>query len=70
MQKRLKVSEAAKELGMSAMALRFALRKGKFDQFGEAWKNEEKWTYYINPHQFYKYIGKNFEDSSKGLEND
>ena len=40
MEKRMTVAAAAKELGMSAMALRFALRKGKFSQFGEAWKNE------------------------------
>jgi hypothetical protein len=70
MEKRMTVAAAAKELGMSAMALRFALRKGKFSQFGEAWKNEEKWTYYINPYQFYKYIGKDIDGTAKGKEID
>jgi len=58
MDKRITVAAAAKELGMSASALRVAFQKGKFQQFGQAWQNDEKWTYYINAHQFYKYIGK------------
>jgi len=52
------VSEAAKKLGMSAQGLRIALQRGKFNQFGEAWKNDEKWTYYINRNRLEEYIKK------------
>ena len=50
------VSEAAKQLGMSAQGLRIALQRGKFSQFGEAWKNDEKWTYYINRNRLEQYL--------------
>lgn len=51
------VSEAAKQLGMSAQGLRIALQRGKFTYFGEAWKNDEKWSYYINRNRLEEYIG-------------
>lgn len=53
---RMTVAEAAKKLEMSPMALRIALRQGKFSQFGEAWKNDEKWTYYINRARLEQYL--------------
>jgi putative salt-induced outer membrane protein YdiY len=64
MEKRITVAEAAKELGMSAQALRFDLQDGKFP-FGHARKKDERYSYYINPHQFYKYIGKKLGVTSK-----
>ncbi|TAH62234.1 MAG: hypothetical protein EWM50_05525 [Gottschalkiaceae bacterium] len=45
---KITIDEAAKMLEITPMGLRLALRQGKFKEFGEAWKNEEKWTYYIN----------------------
>lgn len=50
------VEKAAKMLGISPMGLRIALRQGKFSSFGEAWKNEEKWTYYINKERLENYV--------------
>ena len=50
------VSESAKKLGMSAQGLRIALQRGRFSQFGEAWKNDEKWTYYINRNRLEQYL--------------
>ena len=32
-----------RNLEMSPMALRIALRQQKFSQFGQAWKNDRKW---------------------------
>ena len=55
---RMTVSEAAKKLEMSPMALRIAMRQGKFETFGQAWKNDEKWTYYINRNRLEEYIKK------------
>lgn len=55
---RMTVAEAAKKLEMSPMALRIAMRQGKFSFFGEAWKNDEKWTYYINRNRLEEYIKK------------
>ncbi|MBC8588051.1 helix-turn-helix domain-containing protein [Paratissierella segnis] len=55
---KMTVSEAAKLLGISPMGLRIALRQGRFSEFGEAWKNEEKWTYYINRIRLEKYLSK------------
>lgn len=54
---RITVAEAAKKLGMAPMGLRIAMRQGKFSQFGEAWKNDEKWTYYINKNRLEEYLG-------------
>lgn len=58
MEKRMTVEKAAELLGMRTQTLRLAIRKGKFKQFAEAWENDERFTYYINPYQLYKYIGK------------
>jgi hypothetical protein len=55
---RMTVAEAAKKLEMSPMALRIAMRQGKFSFFGKAWQNEEKWTYYINRNRLEEYIKK------------
>jgi N-acetylglucosamine kinase-like BadF-type ATPase len=55
---RMTVAEAAKKLEMSPMALRIAMRNGKFTVFGQAWQNEEKWTYYINRNRLEEYIKK------------
>ena len=53
---RMTVAEAAKKLEMSPMALRIALRQQKFSQFGQAWKNDTKWSYYINRNRLEEYI--------------
>lgn len=53
---KLTVAEAAKKLGMSAQGLRIALQRGRFSQFGEAWKNDEKWSYYINRARLEQYL--------------
>lgn len=55
---RMTIAEAAKKLEMSPMALRIAMRQGKFSFFGEAWQNDEKWTYYINRNRLEEYIKK------------
>ncbi len=55
---KIKIAYAAKLLGLSPMGLRMALRNGRFSYFGEAWKNEEKWTYYVNANRLYEYLGK------------
>ena len=56
MKTKITVDEAAKRMGIAPMGLRIALRNGKFNQFGEAWKNEEKWTYYINRDRLEQYL--------------
>ena len=53
---KITVAEASKLLGITQMALRVALRQGRFSQFGEAWKNEQKWSYYINKERFEQYL--------------
>jgi hypothetical protein len=50
------VADAAKKLGMSAQGLRIALQRGRFSQFGVAWKNEQKWSYYINRARLEQYL--------------
>jgi hypothetical protein len=54
---RFTVADAAKKLGMSAQGLRIAMQRGKFTYFGEAWKNDEKWSYYINKNRLEEYLG-------------
>jgi hypothetical protein len=54
---KVNIAEAAEILGMSAQGLRIALQRGKFSYFGEAWKNDEKWTYYINRNRLEEYAG-------------
>lgn len=53
---KITVKEAAKLLNVTPMGLRIALRQGRFSDFGEAWKNEEKWTYYINKDRLENYL--------------
>ena len=53
---KITVAEASKLLGITQMALRIALRQGRFSQFGEAWKNDEKWSYYINRARLEQYL--------------
>jgi hypothetical protein len=50
------VADAAKKLGMSAQGLRIAVQRGRFSQFGVAWKNEQKWSYYINRARLEQYL--------------
>lgn len=57
---KINITEAAAILRMSPEGLRRALRKGKFNYFGEAWKSDEdgdRWTYYICPNRFLEYVG-------------
>ncbi len=56
MKTKITVAEAAQKMGINPMCLRIALRQGKFSQFGEAWKNEEKWSYYINKERLEQYL--------------
>lgn len=53
---RISVNEAAKKLGIYPMGLRIALRQGRFSEFGEAWKNDTRWTYYINKKRLENYL--------------
>lgn len=53
---KITVAEASKLLGITQMALRIVLRQGRFSQFGEAWKNDEKWSYYINRARLEQYL--------------
>ncbi len=53
---KITVAESAKKLGMSAQGLRIALQRGRFSQFGQAWKNDTKWTYFINRNRLEEYI--------------
>lgn len=67
---RMTVAEAAKRLEMSPMALRIAMRQGKFATFGQAWQNDEKWTYFINRNRFEEYVAKYGEVSLSEDENE
>ena len=53
---KITVAEASKLLGITQMGLRIALRQQRFSQFGEAWKNDEKWSYYINRNRLEQYL--------------
>lgn len=56
---KINVTEAARILRMAPEGLRAALRKGKFNYFGEAWKEDDNinWYYYINSNRFLEYVG-------------
>ncbi|GEM_PF-1552956 len=57
---KINVTEAARILRTSPEGLRAALRNGKFNYFGEAWKSEDdgdRWTYYICQNRFLEYVG-------------
>jgi hypothetical protein len=56
--KKITVEEAASLMGKSKMFVRIGLRN-KTLPFGFAVMMESgRWSYYINPKQFYEYIGK------------
>lgn len=52
---RITVEEAAREMGVTPMFLRLALRRGDVP-FGTAVKFERQWRYYINPIRFRKWM--------------
>ena len=59
MEKNISILKAANLMGKSKQFLRVGLQRGIFP-FGYAIKsdNSSKWNYYINPFQFYEYIGR------------
>ena len=53
---RMRVSDAAKHLGMNTQTLRLALQQNKFP-FGTAVKtSENRYTYYVNAERLKKYL--------------
>ena len=56
MKKSLTVSEAARVMGKSNQFIRLGLQTGKLP-FGVAIKTSTKYSYYINPDQFWEYVG-------------
>ncbi len=52
----LKVKDVAKAMGKSEMFVRIGLQRGLLP-FGTAVRISSKYTYYISPSKFYKYIG-------------
>ena len=52
----LKIKDVAKAMGKSEMFVRIGLQRGLLP-FGTAIKTSSKYTYYISPNKFYKYIG-------------
>lgn len=63
------VPEAAKIMGVSPQFLRLGIQEGSFP-FGVAVKFSKKWSYYINPAAFEKYIRgeSNHEPTTKNRE--
>ena len=59
----IKVSEAAKILGCSALTIQCGVRCGALP-IGSAWKNDGStcWTYLISPQKLGEYIGLSRED--------
>jgi len=55
-EKNITVQRAAKLMGKSEQFVRVGLRNDRFP-FGSAVQLSSKWTYYISPNLFYKYIG-------------
>ena len=55
--KSMTVKEAAIEMGKSESFVRIGLQRGTLT-FGVAEKLSSKYTYYISPEKFYKYIGR------------
>ena len=54
--KNVSIKEAADIMRKSQQFVRVGLQLGKLP-FGTAIKTSSKWSYYINPAQFNKYIG-------------
>jgi hypothetical protein len=68
LEQKITVPEAAKIMGVTPMFLRIGLRNGKFP-FGTAIKFRKRWSYYINPERFEKWmagedLGKEEEERS------
>lgn len=65
--KRLTVDEAAKRMGVTSMFLRMGLRLNKFP-FGTAIQMPGgRWSYYINPVRFERYMtGADMDQSATG----
>ena len=55
--KRVTVKQAAELMGVSQQFIRLCLQQKELP-FGTAIKMSSVWTYYINPKQFFEYIGK------------
>lgn len=53
---RIKVSDAAKIMGVSEQFVRIGMQRGKLP-IGEAVKMSSKWTYYISPILFERFTG-------------
>ena len=61
---RIKVSDAAKLLGVSSQFVRIGLQR-KTLPIGTAVKMK-RWVYYINPHQLEMYLGTAIPNQQKG----
>lgn len=54
-QDKIKVTDAAKIMGVTPMFVRLGLRQKQLP-FGTAVKMKKRWAYYINPERFIRYI--------------
>jgi hypothetical protein len=54
--KSLTPKQAAEIMGVTPQFIRCGLQQGRFP-FGTAVKMSKQWSYYINAHQFYQYLG-------------
>ena len=59
MTNKLSIAEASKIMGLANQTLRVFIRNGKFSEFSTCYKNNLKWTYYINRTKFFDYIENN-----------
>lgn len=55
--KKISVAQAAKEMGVSQQFVRIGLQRGTLP-FGVAVQMSTRWTYYINPNDFNRYMKK------------
>lgn len=53
---RIKVTEAARLMGVSAQFVRIGMQRGKLP-IGQAVKLSDRWTYYISPKLFEEFTG-------------
>lgn len=54
---RMKVTEAAKILGISPLNLRLGIRNGDYPSFATATKTSSRYTYVVIRAKFFDYIG-------------
>lgn len=54
-EKKISIEKAAELMGKSKQFVRIGLQRGAFN-FGSAVKMSSKWSYYISPTLFYKFI--------------